>query len=63
MHMYRIDYVTEYGKFRTTVFANSPTEAADKLMAQFNYENELTEITLVTRIDHVSWWFKNHIGD
>lgn len=50
MHEYRLQYVTEYGKFTTLVRADSITAARDRLVAQFNYENELLEITSVQRI-------------
>lgn len=50
MYEYRLQYITTYGKFTTLVRADSITEARDQLAAQFNYENELTEITSVTRI-------------
>lgn len=50
MYEYRIQYVTEYGKFITLVRADSTTEARDCLVAQFNHENELLEITAVHRI-------------
>ena len=50
MHEYRIQYVTEYGKFTTLVRADSTMQARDVLVAQFNHENELLEITAVQRI-------------
>lgn len=49
MQEYRIQYVTTYGKFTTLVRADSPNEARDRLVAQFNHENELLEITSVQR--------------
>lgn len=50
MPEYRLQYVTEYGRFTTLVRANSITEARDRLVEQFNHENELLEITSVQRI-------------
>ena len=50
MHEYRIQYITTYGKFTTLVRATSSSAARDNLIAQFNYENELLEITSVQRI-------------
>lgn len=54
MNDYRIQYVTTYGKFTTILRANFISEARDLLVAQFNHENELLEITSVIRIFNVS---------
>lgn len=51
MYKYEIKYVTTYGKFTTVVQASSIQLARDKLVSQFNQENELTEITSVIRIE------------
>ena len=50
MHEYRVQYVTTYGKFTTLLRADSLTQARDRLVEQFNHENELLEITSVQRI-------------